>query len=67
MSVQIGSIGGELVNNTAKVHVWASIGGVEIHADPEFTLQPTEARNFAALLERACDEVGRMRAIRHVP
>ncbi len=45
----------------AKAHVSASGGGVEILSEPNFTLQPVEARNYAALLVRSADEVERMR------
>jgi hypothetical protein len=41
--------------------VYASLGGVELHCDDKFTLDPIQARNFAALLVRAADEVERMR------
>jgi hypothetical protein len=43
-------------------HVGASRGGVELHCSAEFTVTPIGARNFAALLVRAADEVERMRA-----
>jgi len=47
--------------------VHASRAGVELHADSAITLQPIEARNYAALLVRAADEVERMRAKPELP
>jgi len=62
MSVRIGEVKPEHPNpNSAAVHVQASRAGVELHSDPTMTLDPIEARNYAALLVRAADEVERMR------
>jgi hypothetical protein len=61
MSVRIGEVSPDNPVQAA-VHVHASRAGVELHADSEITLQPIEARNYAALLVRAADEVERMRA-----
>lgn len=62
MSVRIGDVKPENQNpHHAAVHVQASRAGVELHANPEATLEPVEARNYAALLVRAADEVERMR------
>jgi hypothetical protein len=46
-----------------QVEVAASSGGVELVSigAASFTLTPIEARNYAALLVRAADEVERMR------
>lgn len=60
MSVRIGEVNPQGAN--ADVHVWASRGGVELHTEPNLSLEPTQARNYAALLVRAADEVERMRA-----
>ena len=62
MSVRIGEVNPDLgKENRATVHVKASRAGVELHSDPLITLEPTQARNYAALLVRAADEVERMR------
>jgi len=63
MSVRIGEVSPENIAQAA-VHVHASRAGVELHADPDVTLEPIQARNFAALLVRGADEVERMRARR---
>lgn len=60
MSMRIGDVRPETISKAA-AHVWASRAGVELHTDPEVTLDPGEARNFAALLVRGADEVERMR------
>jgi deoxyadenosine/deoxycytidine kinase len=44
------------------VIVQASRGGVELHSVSRLTLDPAQARNYAALLVRAADETERMRA-----
>ena len=45
--------------------VWASTDGVELRFESrELPLSPVAARNFAALLVRAADEVERMRRTR---
>jgi hypothetical protein len=62
MSVRIGEVPSSRIAHAPHVHVWASTGGVEIHSDKSFTLDGTQARNFAALLERAADEVARLRS-----
>lgn len=62
MSVRIGEVKPGIESTKAAVHVHASRGGIELHSDPRVTLDPVEARNFAALLVRASDEVERMRA-----
>ena len=59
MSVRIGEV--PSVGHAIAMHVQASSAGVELTCDPTFTLTPTEARNFAALLVRSADEVERMR------
>jgi hypothetical protein len=56
MSAHIGDVAG--------FAVWVSRGGVEVHGDITTNrrdLTPVEARNLAALLVRAGDEVERMR------
>ena len=63
MSVRIGDVKPENPNpHRAAIHVHASRGGVELLSDPRVTLEPVEARNYAALLIRAADEAERMRA-----
>jgi hypothetical protein len=53
-------IGSTFAYNRREIEVWASRGGVETGwADLE-TLSPIAARNLAALLVRAADEVERM-------
>lgn len=42
-------------------YVHASLGGVEMTSDEKFSMEPVEARNAAALIVRAADEVERMR------
>jgi hypothetical protein len=59
MSALIGEI--KRGDGTAVGYVHASLGGVELHNDPEYTLTPIEARNAATLLVRGADEVERMR------
>jgi hypothetical protein len=62
MSVRIGEVKPRLDHTpTAAMHVQASRAGVELHCDPKITLEPTEARNAAALLVRAAEEVEMMR------
>lgn len=71
MSAFIGSLHGPGANGASVVaDVWASSAGVEVRPGDEnlfkrvFTagaLDPIVARNFAALLVRAGDEVERMR------
>jgi hypothetical protein len=59
MSVRIG----EMNRSDGKIlsYVHASLGGVELTSDERFTLEPVAARNGAAVLVRAADEVERMR------
>lgn len=65
MSVRIGEVNPRVTHGqvviTADVLVSASRAGVELHSDPQITLDPVQARNFAALLIRGADEVERMR------
>ncbi len=62
MSVHIGEVDQDpLIPGSAAVHVSSSRSGVEILTEKTLTLQPTYARNYAALLVRAADEVERMR------
>lgn len=53
------------------VEVWCSIGGIELRLISskleECNLDPIVARNFAALLVRASEEVERMRNRPQVP
>lgn len=60
MSVRIGEV---LDPTKAQVvaHVGASTAGVEVNTEARLTFDPVEARNYAALLVRAADEVERMR------
>lgn len=74
MSAFIGSVRGPSSNSPNDVlDVWASIGGVEIRPAAEweklkgFDIDPIAARNFAALLVRASEEVERMRNRPQVP
>ena len=48
-------------DGSAKHFISASIGGVELHSEVASNLDPCDARTMAALLERAADEVERMR------
>jgi hypothetical protein len=66
MSVRIGEVRPEHSDplQKAAVHVQASRAGVELLTSMHLTLQPVEARNYAALLVRGADEVERMRARR---
>lgn len=60
MSVRIGEI--KSGSGQVLASVSASLGGIEMtDAAPHYSLQPTEARNAAALLVRAGDECERMR------
>jgi hypothetical protein len=43
-------------------YISASTGGVEVFSDERITIDPVQARNYAALLVRAADEVERMRS-----
>ena len=69
MSVKIGNV--EIGNGAYQLaEVWADAKGVRVMPLPEqqrFSLSspqdPVAARNFAALLVRAADEVERMRAL----
>jgi hypothetical protein len=71
MSTFIGKVYGPLHNSsTVFYEVWASEAGVEIIAenDPNartMRLDPASARNYAALLVRAGDEVERIRHRQH--
>jgi hypothetical protein len=67
MSVLIGHINPKANPIEADVHVYASRAGVELHVEPNLTLDPTQARNLAALIERAADEAGRLRALPELP
>jgi hypothetical protein len=62
MSVRIGDVKPDPMTQNAGAFVSASRGGVEIASALTLHLQPVEARNYAALLVRAADEVERMRA-----
>jgi hypothetical protein len=66
MSKRIGEVNPTAGAN-ADVHVWASRGGVELKSEIDFTLEPATARDYAALLVRAADEVERMRATPELP
>jgi len=61
MSARIGEI--YAPSGLVLARVLASLGGVEVKGDVpnDYTVQPIEARNAAALLVRAADEVERMR------
>lgn len=61
MSVRIGEIPHPHLSNQPRAIVSASCGGVELLVDERLSLDPVDARNFAALLVRAADEVQRMR------
>ena len=68
MSVRIGEVRPEHPNPLqAAIHVQASRAGVELLTSINLTLQPVEARNYAALLVRAADEVERMRSKPELP
>lgn len=66
MSAFIGSVKGPNHNSERTVaDVWCGLHHVEIRVVDEpgvFALDPIAARNFAALLVRASEEVERMRA-----
>jgi hypothetical protein len=69
MSVRIGEVNPRVIPDAisdgkiaADAIVLASRAGVEVYAEPKLTLDPIPARNYAALLVRAADEVERMRA-----
>jgi hypothetical protein len=62
VSACIGEVPGQPHQADPAVHVHASRAGVELLSDPRITLEPIAARNYAALLVRAADEVERMRA-----
>jgi hypothetical protein len=62
MSALIGNV--RAPNNDVLAEVWCGLGGVEIFPREKFTqtgFDPIAARNFAALLVRASEEVERMR------
>jgi hypothetical protein len=61
VSARIGEI--HAPSGLVLARVLASLGGVEVKGDVpnDYTVQPIEARNAAALLVRAADEVERMR------
>lgn len=65
MSVRIGEVNPRVMHGqvviTADVLVSASRAGVEVDSESKFTLDPVQARNYAALLIRGADEVERMR------
>lgn len=67
MSVRIGEVPGPPTSDDPAVHVHASRAGVELLSNPSATLEPVVARNYAALLVRAADEVERMRAKPELP
>lgn len=66
MSVRIGEVlhssqaAAEFRGKVA-THVHASTDGVELSSDALTVLDPTQARNYAALLVRGANEVERMR------
>lgn len=63
MSALIGSVNGPHHNSPSEaVQVWCSRGGVEMRLLKSVSLDPIAARNLAALLVRASEEVERMRA-----
>lgn len=74
MSVRIGEVNPRVIPDAitdgkiaADVIVQASRAGVELHTEPKLTLDPIQARNYAALLVRGADEVERMRTKLEVP
>jgi hypothetical protein len=66
MSVYIGSVRGPHHNSPdSAADVWCSPAGIEIQWGKQCAaLDPIAARNFAALLVRASEEVERMRTKR---
>lgn len=73
MSAFIGAVKGPHHNSPEDAaEVWCSVGGVELNMRDDVSLShcisrsfdPTAARNLAALLVRASEEVERMRARR---
>jgi len=62
VSVRIGEINPDPRPVDADVHVAASRAGVEVLSNPRLTIEPAQARNYAALLVRGADEVERMRS-----
>lgn len=58
---------GEIHRGDGRVlsYVHASLGGVEMTSDEKFSMEPVEARNAAALIVRAADEVERIRRRDH--
>ena len=58
MSKLIGTIGH---HGSPNAFVHASRGGVELHSDSRFVLEPNVARGYAAALKAAADEVEIMR------
>ena len=69
MSARIGEVNPRVIPDAitdgriaADAFVHASRAGVELHSEPNLTLDPIQARNYAALLVRAADEVERMRS-----
>lgn len=74
MSVRIGEVNPRSMPDAitdsrieADVIVQASRAGVELYSAPKLTLDPIQARNYAALLVRGADEVERMRAKPELP
>lgn len=59
MSVRIGEVLPQV--DQAAVFVHASTAGVELRSETSVTLDPVQARNYAALILRGADEVERMR------
>lgn len=59
--VRIGEVGPWGKDGSVKANVLASVGGVEIMSDSPLTLDPVQARNYAALLVRGAQECERMR------
>jgi hypothetical protein len=60
MSHLIGTVND--TSGTEVVYVHSSLGGVEVHADPQTSFSPAQARAYAELLRAAADRVERTRA-----
>ena len=58
---RIGDVGRGLATEKPAAQVWCSPDGVQVESDARILLHPIEARNYAALLVRAADEVERLR------
>lgn len=61
MSVRIGDVREPTGEHLITI-VSASSAGVEVNTEARLTYKPVDARNYAALLVRAADEVERMRS-----